>query len=129
MPVLLRPEIPGPGASRLQWPGLPAGARALGLAEAVQTDARPWVHVASDIRELEKLALELRFYGGAGLEILTLPDWETLPDDQVSPHPDIVSERLPTLARLRAVPRRLPLLTAPRPPARLPPLRHVSARR
>src|SRR5258706_3262753 len=128
MPVLLRPEIPGPGASRLQWPGLPAGARALALAEAVQTDARPWVHVASDIRELEKLALELRFYGGAGLEILTLPDWETLPYDQFSPHPDIVSERLRTLARLGEFRRGILLLTADSLLTRLPPVSYVSAR-
>src|SRR5258706_9213923 len=126
MPVLLRPEIPGPGACRLQWPGLPAGARALALAEAVQADARPWVHVASDIRELEKLALELRFYGGAGLEILTLPDWETLPDDPFSPHPDIVSQRLRAPAPPGGFPRGLPLLPAARPPPLPPPLSYGS---
>src|SRR5258708_24599914 len=100
MSVLLRPAIPAPGPSRLQWPALPTGARALALAEAVLADTRPWVHVAADVRELERLALELRFFGGPALEILTLPDWEALPYDQVSPHPDRVSDPPPTLAPL-----------------------------
>jgi len=128
MSVLLRPAIPGPGATRLHWPALPAGARALALAEAVQSDTRPWIHVASDIRELEKLAVELRFFGGAELEILTLPDWETLPYDQFSPHPDIVSERLRTLARLGEFRHGILLLTADSLLTRLPPVSYVSAR-
>lgn len=34
------------------------------------------------------------------LQVLTFPDWETLPYDIFSPHQDIISERLATLARL-----------------------------
>jgi transcription-repair coupling factor (superfamily II helicase) len=128
MPVLLQPANPGPGASRLHWPALPAGARALALAEAVLADTRPWVHVAADIRDLERLAVELRFFGGPALEILTLPDWETLPYDQFSPHPDIVSERLRTLARLADFRRGILLLTADSLLTRLPPVSYVSAR-
>src|SRR5260221_13696303 len=128
MRFLLRPEIPGPGASRLQGPALPAGARALALAEAVLADARPWVHVAADVRELERLAVELHFFGGPALEILTLPDWETLPYDQFSPPPDIVSERLRTLARLADFRQGILLLTAGSLLTRLPPGSYVSAR-
>ena len=35
-----------------------------------------------------------------GLRIALLPDWETLPYDQFSPHHDLVSERLATLYRV-----------------------------
>src|SRR5258706_9935444 len=98
MSVLLRPEIPGPGTSRLHWPVLPAGARALALAEAVQTDTRPWVHVASDIRELEKLAVEAPFYGGVGGPILTVPDRGKLRPHPISPHPGPASPRHPPTA-------------------------------
>jgi transcription-repair coupling factor (superfamily II helicase) len=112
----------------LQWPALPAGARALALAEAALADTRPWIHVAADIRELERLVVELGFYGGPGLEILTLPDWETLPYDQFSPHPDIVSERLRTLARLGEFRHGILLLTADSLLTRLPPVSYVSAR-
>ena len=128
MSVLLRPTLPGPGASQLHWHSLHAGARALALCEAVLADTRPWACVAADARELERLATELRFFGGAGLEILTLPDWEILPYDQFSPHPDIVSERLATLARLPQFRRGILLLTADSLLTRLPPLNYVSAR-
>ena len=36
----------------------------------------------------------------ATLPVLPFPDWETLPYDQFSPHPDIVSQRLAALHRL-----------------------------
>jgi transcription-repair coupling factor (superfamily II helicase) len=112
----------------MPWRSLHAGARALALAEAALADSRPWACVAADARELERLASELRFFGGAGLEILTLPDWEILPYDQFSPHPDIVSERLATLARLPQFRRGILLLTADSLLTRLPPLNYVSAR-
>ena len=128
MSALLRPALPGPGASQLHWPALHAGARALALAEAVIADTRPWVCMAADMRELERLAIELRFFGGPELKILTLPDWEILPYDQFSPHPDIVSERLATLARLPEFRRGILLLTADSLLTRLPPVNYVSAR-
>ena len=128
MSALLRPTLPGPGASQLHWLPLHAGARALALAEAALADARPWACVAADARELERLAVELRFFAGPELEILTLPDWEILPYDQFSPHPDIVSERLATLARLPQFRRGILLLSADSLLARLPPVSYVSAR-
>jgi transcription-repair coupling factor (superfamily II helicase) len=128
MSALLRPELPGPGASRMHWPALHAGARSLALAEAVAADSRPWACVVADTRELERLAVELRFFGGPELEILTLPDWEILPYDQFSPHADIVSERLATLARLPQLRRGIVLLTADSLLARLPPVEYVGAR-
>ncbi len=128
MSALLRPALPAPGASQLHWPALHAGARALALAEAVAADTRPWSCVVTDARELERLATELRFFGGPKLEILTLPDWEILPYDQFSPHPDIVSERLATLARLPELRRGILLLTTESLLGRLPPVDYVSAR-
>ena len=112
----------------MHWPALHAGARALALAEAVAADPRPWACVVADTRELERLAVELRFFGGPELEILTLPDWEILPYDQFSPHADIVSERLATLARLPQLRRGIVLLTADSLLARLPPVDYVGAR-
>jgi transcription-repair coupling factor (superfamily II helicase) len=84
--------------------------------------------VVADTRELERLATELRFFGGAALEILTLPDWEILPYDLFSPHPDIVSERLRTLSRLPQLRQGLLLCTPDSLLARLPPLNYVQAR-
>src|ERR1700676_5691807 len=98
MPILLHAPLPSVADSPWRWRGLHGSARALALAEAVSSDSRPWVFVAADTRELERLAEELRFFGGAALEILTLPDWEELPYDIFSPHPDIVSERVRPLS-------------------------------
>src|SRR5580765_112795 len=128
MSALLRIPLPDRGASSLRWPPLHAGARALALAEAASADHRLWVCLAADARELDRLATELRFFGGTGLAILTLPDWEILPYDQFSPHPDIVSERLATLARLPSLERGVLLLSVDSLLARLPPVDYVGAR-
>ena len=127
MPDLIRPKLPLPDATVLAWHALHAGARALALAEAAGRDNRPWAMVAADARELERLAAELRFYGGPGLPILTLPDWEILPYDQFSPHADIVSERLRTLERLQGFRRGILLLTAESLLTRLPPVSYINA--
>jgi transcription-repair coupling factor (superfamily II helicase) len=128
MPSLLKPPLPSAAQPSWRWRGLHGSARALALAEAVTADTRPWVFVAADTRELERLAAELRFFGGDGLEILTLPDWEVLPYDVFSPHPDIVSERLRTLSRLAELTRGILLLNADSLLTRLPPVSYVQAR-
>lgn len=46
------------------------------------------------------LASELPFFLSEHREILLVPDWETLPYDNFSPHEDIVSDRLKALSRL-----------------------------
>ncbi len=47
--------------------------------------------------DAQRLAGELSFFAPA-LRIAVFPDWETLPYDTFSPHQDLVSERLATLA-------------------------------
>ena len=128
MTALLRPPRPGAAAAHHCWNALHGSARSLALAEAVAADARAWIVIAPDARELERQAAELRFFGGPGLEILTLPDWEVLPYDLYSPHADIISERLRTLARLPQLRRGVVLLTAESLLARLPPVHYVQAR-
>ena len=128
MTNLLHPPLPDAAAPHWRWLGVHGSARALLLAEAVALDTRPWVFIASDLRELERLASELRFFGGADFPILSLPDWEVLPYDLFSPHPDIVSERLRTLSQLPSLRRGILLLSADALLTRLPPLSYVRAR-
>jgi transcription-repair coupling factor (superfamily II helicase) len=128
MPALLNPAPLPAQASLTCWTALHGSARALALAEAVAGDQRPWVHVCREVRELERLAAELRFFGGEALEILTLPDWEVLPYDVFSPHPDIVSDRLRTLARLPSLANGILLLTVDSLLSRLPPAAFVQSR-
>jgi len=56
--------------------------------------------VTKDIFTSGKIQRELGFFLPKEVEILTFPDWETLPYDNFSPHEDIISERLATLYRL-----------------------------
>jgi transcription-repair coupling factor (superfamily II helicase) len=58
------------------------------------------VVVTADTHTSLALERELPFFLDGQCEILILPDWETLPYDNFSPHQDIVSERLSTLYRL-----------------------------
>ncbi|HTT06012.1 MAG TPA: transcription-repair coupling factor [Steroidobacteraceae bacterium] len=128
MKRLLNPPLPASGAAHWQWRGLSGSARALALAEAASQDARPWIFIAADVRELERLRSELYFFAQDALPVLTLPDWEVLPYDVFSPHPDIVSERLRTLSHLAAFSHGLLLLSADNLLARLPPASYVHAR-
>ncbi|MCH3843132.1 hypothetical protein, partial [Campylobacter jejuni] len=45
--------------------------------------------------------------GEPSLPVVAFPDWETLPYDRFSPHPDIISQRLAALHRLPALKRGL----------------------
>jgi transcription-repair coupling factor (superfamily II helicase) len=99
MPALLHPALPSP-KSRQRWHQLYGSARSLALAEAIEADTRPYLVIARDARELDQLRSELTFFLGNAKSIHVLPDWEVLPYDLFSPHPDIISERLAALAEL-----------------------------
>ena len=82
--------------------GLPEGADSLVLAELARTSGgQDILHVARDGQRLERLQDGLRFFAPER-EVLVFPAWDCLPYDRLSPHPDIVAERLTTLAKLAA---------------------------
>jgi transcription-repair coupling factor (superfamily II helicase) len=103
MPSLLHPPVPA-ARSRHRWHQLYGSARSLALAEAIESDTRPYLVIARDARELDQLRAELGFFlgrkNGEARAIHVLPDWEVLPYDVFSPHPDIISERLLALAEM-----------------------------
>lgn len=59
------------------------------------------LHVARDDVRMEATAEAVRFFA-PDIEILTLPAWDCLPYDRVSPHPEISSRRVDCLSRLAA---------------------------
>ncbi len=128
MPALLDPARPGAQRPAVTWPCLAGGARALALAEAASADNRLCMVVLPDARSVDDLARELRFFAPATLPLLQLPDWEVLPYDNFSPHPDITSERLATLAKLPYLSRGLLLVAAETLLQRLPPPDYLRAR-
>jgi len=94
------PVLPRDGHTRVLWQGLAGAGTALQLARAAAGLEHPLLVVAPDAATVARLEDELRFFAGADLAILTFPDYETLPYDQFSPHPDIISQRLRVLSRL-----------------------------
>jgi transcription-repair coupling factor (superfamily II helicase) len=91
------PEAAGPP---LSWGQLYGAAPALAVAEAARRHPGPVLVLARSPRQADQLAAEIAFFAGKDCEVLLLPDAETLPWDAFSPHPDITSRRLATLARL-----------------------------
>ena len=128
MPALLHPPLPSASRPRLAWHQLYGSAAALALAEALRADARLYVVIADGARELERLTAELRFFADGAVTLLRLPDWEVLPYDLFSPHPDITSERLKTLFELPHTRRGCLIVTADTLMQRLPPRDYVQGR-
>lgn len=61
-----------------------------------QRPSRPLVIVAASAFDAQRLLEEIPYFAPE-LNVHLLPDWETLPYDQFSPHPDLISDRLTTL--------------------------------
>jgi len=102
----LSPPLPAKTGERLLWGRLYGLSRALAIAKAVEQAPGPVLALVEDVQTTAQLQAELRFFlTGSELPVLGFPDWETLPYDQFSPLPELVSERLLTLHRLPALER------------------------
>ena len=93
-------DVPLDAGQCLIWSGLPGCADALALATAIQKQKRVFVIVTPDNQSALRLEHELNFFLQGRSPVLHFPDWEILPYDVFSPLPEIVSERLKTLAML-----------------------------
>ena len=80
--------------------GTPEGFDALLLARRRTEHTGAVLHVCRDDSRMARLSEALQFFA-PHLAILRFPAWDCLPYDRVSPNPEIVSERIATLARLR----------------------------
>src|ERR1043165_6084137 len=84
--------------ARRRYTQLVGSADALALARLAQAE-KPLAVVSATALDAQRLAEEIAWLA-PGLRVCLLPDWETLPYDQFSPHQDLVSERLATLYRI-----------------------------
>jgi len=97
----LSPEFVNKAGMKSYWGKLYGSALSLAIASLAQNSGQFVTLITSDMSAAQKLKYELSFFvREKDLEILTLPDWETLPYDMFSPHQDIISERLATLYHL-----------------------------
>ncbi len=124
---MLTPQTPQLKTQTINWTGLSGCGDALALASAIQNENRLFVAVTPDNQTALRLEHELAFFLGGKHPILHFPDWETLPYDVFSPLPEIVSERLKTLALLPQVKRGALVVSVTTLMHRLAPREHVLA--
>ena len=91
-------------AGRLTLCGVPEGADALIIAEVARARGAEGVlggvlHVARDDGRLAALADALEFFAPE-IEIVSLPAWDCLPYDRISPNPVLCARRMETLSLL-----------------------------
>jgi len=100
MPSLIKhPPLPTTPRQRRYWTPPHGSARALLVAETARSHQGLLVAVTRDSQRAQALEAELKIFSG-NLPVLHFPDWETLPYDVFSPHPEIVSQRIATLYQL-----------------------------
>jgi transcription-repair coupling factor (superfamily II helicase) len=79
--------------------GAPEGFDARLVAREAAERARPVIHVARDDKRMEAMRAALAFLAPDAV-VLTLPAWDCLPYDRISPNPEISAARMATLAAL-----------------------------
>ncbi len=124
---ILSPKIPQAKDQVFNWKGLAGCGDSLALASAIKNENRLFVIVTADNQTALRLEHELDFFLQGVHPILHFPDWETLPYDVFSPLPEIISERLKTLALLPQVKRGALVVSATTLMHFLAPREHVLA--
>ncbi len=94
---MLPTQLP-PAGQRATTAHLTGSSDALALAQ-LASRGTPMLVITESAWQAQRLRQEIPFFG-AHLRVNLLPDWETLPYDQFSPHHDLVSERLATLCQM-----------------------------
>ena len=81
--------------------GLKGSSKAYLLSLWRETGTGPLLVIVPSIQKAESLAEDLRFFSAGGnVTSLLFPPWETLPYDEIPPHPEIIRERVKSLHSL-----------------------------
>ncbi len=126
----LTPRLPSATGKRERWTSLYGSSRGLAIASAATAHSGPLMVVAPDATSARHLEDEIRFFLGDAVgdtPLVNFPDWETLPYDVFSPHQDIISERLATLAQLSSLDRHVLIVPVPTLMARIGPREYLDA--
>ena len=124
---LLNPVLPKAADTPIYWSGLSGCGDSLALASAIAQEKRLLVVVTPDTQTAMRLEHELAFFLDNAYPILQFPDWETLPYDVFSPLPEIISERIRTLALLPETQRGALIVPISTLMQRLAPREHILA--
>ncbi|HXD35953.1 MAG TPA: transcription-repair coupling factor [Rhodanobacter sp.] len=123
--LIKHPPLPTTPRQRRYWASPHGSARGLLLAEAARSHPGLLVVVARDTQRAQALESELAIFAD-DLPVLQFPDWETLPYDAFSPHPEIVSQRIATLYRLPGVQRGVLVVPVATLMQRIAPRSHIT---
>ena len=85
--------------ARRRFTGLAGSADSLALARLAAQE-KPLAIVTATAQDAQRLVDEIAWLARE-LRVCLLPDWETLPYDQFSPHQDLVSDRVAALYRIQ----------------------------
>jgi transcription-repair coupling factor (superfamily II helicase) len=125
---VLEPPVPAATGDRLIWGGLHGSAAALAIAAGALKYPGLTLVATEDMHAAAELEQALQFFmDGSGMPVLGFPDWETLPYDIFSPLPELVSQRLLTLARLPKLDKGILVVPAGTLLQRLPPREFLDA--
>jgi transcription-repair coupling factor (superfamily II helicase) len=132
---LIAPAAPTRPADHRRWGQLHGSSDALAICESARAHDGLTLVITRSTEDAMRLEQSLRFFLGLpqdsdgrtdnGPELLSLPDWETLPYDLFSPHQDITSRRIRTLHRLPATRHGLLVVPARTLMHRLPPVSYL----
>src|SRR6185312_3393278 len=95
---LFAPDQPAP-SGRITIAGAPEGHDAFMLGELARRVAGTLLYVCRDDGRMARTAAALAFFRPE-IETITLPAWDCLPYDRVSPNAEIMSRRIDALTRL-----------------------------
>ena len=111
-----------------RWSDLYGSAEGYGIARLADRLKTPVVVIANNSRRMKLLQDEIAFFirDHSTAPLLSLSDWECLPYDVVSPQPEIISDRLRTLAQIPHLEQGILLSTVPALMQRLPPSEYLS---
>ena len=84
------------------WGSLFGPSESLALLEFAEANEGIVLYIAKDIKHYDEINKSLAFFKNS-IEILSFASWEVLAFDHFSPHPDIISSRLNTLAKLSSI--------------------------
>jgi len=110
------------------WSGLHGSSLALALLSAARAYRGITLVLARSSHQSQLLAQDLQLLSVSPLPVLQFPDHETLPYDPFSPHPDIISQRLKTLASLASLQQGIVLVPVSSLAQRLPPAEYILQR-
>lgn len=129
MTSIFSPRLPTEGYNTHYWQGLSGSAESLALVQASTQAEGPILLICDDNESVERYIREINYFSSAlhACKVCALPDWETLPYDNFSPHQDIISDRLAALSSLPRMERGIVVTSVSSLMHLLPPRQYIDA--